>query len=164
VTQAKLKHNGWSLDPNLAMAFQHGQAVPLRRSGQRSPLLFEMTQGYLVVQEPEARDVLRFRLSVTYYQYRIMANDGREIVAFHWHPGRGGVNSPHLHVGSLLIDSIRHDLGRRFSALHLPTSRISIEQVIEALITQFDVTPLRADWQSILNAGKATFERSRTWA
>ncbi|CAN5660458.1 hypothetical protein BH24CHL1_BH24CHL1_10600 [soil metagenome] len=164
VTQAKIKHNGWALESNLAVAFQHGQAVPLRRSGRRSPLFFEVAQGYRVFREPEPDDVPQYGLSVTYYEYRIMADDGREMIVFHWHPGRGGVNWPHLHVRSLMIDSSRHDLGRRFSTLHLPTSRVSIEQVVEALITQFDVTPLRADWQRILDAGQSAFKESRKWA
>ena len=164
VTQAKPRHDGWSVGADHAVTFQHDSEVTLRRSDHRSSLRFALSQGYRITRDLDADQVQRFRLTATHYDYGIMANDGREIVVFHWHPERGGVTWPHLHVGSLMIDSTRHDIGRRFSGLHLPTSRISIEQVVRALITQFDVTPLRANWQSILDEGDVAFKQTRTWA
>lgn len=163
VTPAKLLHKGSALNTVNMLRLEPGSGVPLRRSGTRSSFHLTVLQGYLIIrQSDEARP--RSRLTIVHYAYKILASDGREIVAFHWHPGRGGVDWPHMHVGSTFIDATQHDIGRRFSALHLPTSRISIEQVIEALITQFDVAFLRADWQHVLDAGQSTFRQSRTWA
>lgn len=164
VTQAKLIHKGWSLNTVHTIALQQGTGVPVRRSGPLAPFRLTAAQGYRIIREPDEDTGHRFRLTVEHYAYKILASDGREVVAFHWHPGRGGVDWPHIHVGSTFIDATQYDIGRRFSSLHLPTSRISIEQVVEALITQFDVTPLRADWQTVLNAGKSTFREFRTWA
>ena len=164
VTAAKIQVKGRSLNVDHAVTFQHGLEVTLRRSDHRSSLLLAVTQGYRILRNSEVGEQPDFRLTITLYYYTIMSIDGREIVSFQWHPNSGGVDSPHLHIGSLMIDTNRHDLGRRFSRLHLPTSRVSIEQVIEALITQFDLTPMRADWRSVLDEGLGAFTQSRTWA
>lgn len=48
---------------------------------------------------PEA-DGRSWRASITAYQYALHAADGREYLAYHWHPdGASPVAEPHLHLG-----------------------------------------------------------------
>lgn len=162
VTQAKTTHSGWAINTDHSISFQHFPEITLRRSANRSPLRLKISIGYRITPMPVSES--EYHLTISYYAYSISAINGREIVVFHWHPGGVGIDWPHLHVGSLLVDSSQHDIGRRFSRLHLPTSRVSIEQVVRALITQFDVTPIRSDWQTILDEGDLMFRQARTWA
>lgn len=99
----------------------------------------------------------------SFHHHDILDRDGREIVVFHWEPeGRGPVREPHLHMpaaepvvlpqrgGSPLAGAKTH-LGN----LHLPTGEIGIEAVVELLIRDFAVDPLRADWSDVLAASRA---------
>jgi hypothetical protein len=77
-----------------------------------------------------------------------------EIVAYHWHPeSRSAVRYPHFHISS--GSSVRRADIRK---AHFPTGRIAIEQVLRLVITEFDVQPLRNDWESVLNQMQSSFE------
>ena len=43
--------------------------------------------------------------------------------------------------------------------LHLLTGRIVIEDIVEVLIREFAVVPLRTDWERILDDGRASEDR-----
>ncbi|MCC7363558.1 MAG: hypothetical protein IT303_04230 [Dehalococcoidia bacterium] len=67
----------------------------------------------------------------------------REIFAYHRHPPR--LDRMHLHVGS--------GAGQLIAALHrahLPAGDVSLPDIIEVLVEDFGVRPLRADWQAVL--------------
>ena len=79
------------------------------------------------------------------YRYALLATNESEILAYHWHPtGSSPIVAPHLHI------SARHP-NRDLSKSHLPTGIVSPAAFIRALITEFGVEPLRADWDTILD-------------
>lgn len=115
----------------------------------------------------------KVRTAAYYYEFEDI--DERELIAFHWHPETvPSVPYPHLHINrgvvamdmliSTGVSSQHNPLRPEIAAAHIPTSRIALEQVIELAIRQFDVPPLRADWQSVLGANLRLFDRARSWA
>ena len=85
-----------------------------------------------------------WRATTTAYWYEVRDGDGREILAFHWHPlSTSRVTVPHLHVGGQVGDIA---LRRR----HTPTGIVTLQAVLPCLITEFEVEPLRDDWPEVL--------------
>ncbi len=80
------------------------------------------------------------------YEYSILDDDRREILAYHWHPmGRSSFISQHLHIGHGAI------FGREeFQTAHLPTGHVSIADILRLLIRDFGIIPRRRDWESVL--------------
>jgi hypothetical protein len=64
------------------------------------------------------------------------------VFAWHWHPTRTPQKPyPHLHVRS------EHRLlGLALKNLHMPTGRVSFEEVVRFLIDELRVVPTRTDW------------------
>ncbi len=92
------------------------------------------------------------------YFYQLHQQDGTEVIAFHWHPGRlGRVPFAHLHVesriGPGLIERKRH----------VPSGRVPFEAVVRFAIEELGVSPLRGDWQRVLHSGVAAFDLGRWW-
>lgn len=116
---------------------QHYRIVPAE--GQRGPWKVETVAYYYTVIEADAPH--------------------RDIFGYHWHPqGRSPITYPHLHLHS------GADVGApRMADAHFPTGRIAVEQVLRLLIKEFDVTPLRDDWETILQETQERFEEWRTW-
>ena len=82
------------------------------------------------------------------------ASHGRELAGWHWHPGGSSPwRQPHLHVA-----------GGRFGECHLPTGRVSLEEVLRLLLAELDVRPLRDDWPAVLDEVEAAFREWRTWS
>ena len=75
---------------------------------------------------------------------------------WHWHPEVSGREFCHLHVGAVHGD-------RELHKLHLPTGRVSFEEVILLLLAEFDVKPAREDFGEVLADSRARFETFRTW-
>src|SRR5690606_6862879 len=63
----------------------------------------------------------------------------------------GFVSYPHLHVNGALTVSRR---------MHLPTGPVGLNEVLAFLISEYDVTPLRADWQDILAPRRSPLGRA----
>lgn len=100
----------------------------------------------------------RFAVDTTKYSYLLATSDGEEILAFHWNPtatGDAAIRFPHLHVGQAVSHSsqIRP---RTFHKAHIPTGYVSMPSVIRLAITEFGVTPLRPDWESVLTETEVT--------
>lgn len=47
---------------------------------------------------------------------------------------------------------------------HVPTGRVALEAVLELLIRDFGVVPLRTDWEAPLTESRRRFEQWRTWS
>lgn len=142
------------------------EPVALRTHGGDGQLLFKVAHLYQVetsqLEVPDGQYAIR----TTFYHYDILDRDGSEIVVYHFEPeGISPVRLPHLHVpaaksivlpqrlGSALANRQTH-LGK----LHLLTGRVQIEDVIEVLIREFAVGPLRADWEAVLARGREQAE------
>lgn len=101
-----------------------------------------------------------WRVSTAAYRYTLSDAEGREILAYHWHPWPGmRVTWPHLHLEAGAQVG-RQDLARA----HLPTGRVAIEDVLALAIAELGVRPLRADWREVLDESLEGFRLWRTWA
>jgi hypothetical protein len=89
------------------------------------------------------------------YTYRLDDEDGRELLAYHWHPWTPPT-FPHLHLKRA---TTRPELQKA----HIPTGRVSIEHVVRHLISDWSVPPRREDWESVLDENERLFTTYRTW-
>jgi hypothetical protein len=93
------------------------------------------------------------------YQYELLRG-ADEFLRFEWHPdSRSHATFPDLHVGGAACQ----DGASLLSRTHLPTGRITLEQIVRLAIEELDVHPLRGDWQEILAASDEAFRQWRTW-
>jgi hypothetical protein len=125
--------------------------VPLRtRHGSRRVLL-TMKQEY-AVDHDEGRRL--FEVRTTGYSYRLLDREGREILAYHWHPvGISPITFPHLHLTRFRpIDLSLDSDPLALAEMHLPTGFGTLEDIVRLLITEFAVEPRRSDWAEILAA------------
>jgi hypothetical protein len=156
-----LSHGGyWPADHVHLITLNEGEPVLLRVvSPAPSRLFLTVTMHYRIMPAEGQRGP--WKVSTAAYFYALEDGDGREIVAYHWHPeGNSPVVTPHLHLGA------GAQVGRpEFDDrdMHLPTDRVSIEQVIRLAIEGFKVRPRRQDWRDILDKGQADFEQWQTW-
>lgn len=94
------------------------------------------------------------------YFYQLATREDQEILSFHWTPEAAGasmVTFPHLHIGRAPISGqavLRPD---DLHKAHIPTGRISLEAVIHLAITEFQVRPLRRNWEEILRGTEDAF-------
>lgn len=72
------------------------------------------------------------------------------LLAWHWHPDSRP--DPHVHVGAA---------GLR--GLHVPTGRVSFEEVLRFFITEMGLRPARSDWEAVLGETEERFRAFRTW-
>lgn len=96
------------------------------------------------------------------WRYTIYDHNQRELLAYHWHPG--GVSektTPHFHVGSTILDTTGHEMGKTFSRLHHPSGYVSIADIVRALIEEFNVVPIHDRWDETLRTCRQEFELLR---
>lgn len=102
---------------------------------------------------PEA-DGRSWRASITAYQYALHAADGREYLAYHWHPdGASPVAEPHLHLGPAAQVGVA-----RLAAAHLPTGPVDLPAVVRLAVDAWRARPLRRDWAAVLSAAAPAFD------
>ena len=122
---------------------------PLRlRSAPIGTVQLRLRQRFRVVRDGPTR----FHVSTESYFYRLDDATGRELAAWHWHPGQL-VDYPHAHV---TCDTLT-------SAAHLPTGRVSIESVLRLLLDDLGVTAKRADYTNVLDEAERPFIQHRRW-
>jgi len=108
--------------------------------------MLSVKQEFRVVERPEHRRSSRWMLVASGYSYGLHDADGREVVAYHWHP-----NIPHpatfrhLHVGP--GSGVRH---HRLTKAHLPTGIMTVADMVRVAIVEFAVGPRRRDWEAVL--------------
>lgn len=133
--------NGYSPGQEHALTPNLGEPVRLRgRIG--LDLLFRI--WYRVVSAERERGP--WRIETLAYSHRLETTDAREIVAYHWHPGRSSeITYPHLHIGA----GIGVDLGI-LDKTHIPTGRVALEDLLRFAIVEVGVEPRRSNWEEIL--------------
>lgn len=112
-----------------------------------------LAMSYTVIADPSTD----YRVVVARYFYDLaeVREHGTQLegLGYHWNPSSDeGPRFPHLHVYA-----DREVLGKHLQKFHLPTGPISVETFIRLLIVEFDVTPLRDDWQALLNGTDNSF-------
>jgi len=130
----------------------HG-GLPVRLRGARFALTVAMR--YRVVPADGERG--SWKVTITAYQYGLLDESTRELLAYHWHPGAGeegrAVAFPHLHVRVLA------PAAGRLRRAHLPTGQVALEDVLRLLVRDLGVTPRRRDWAAVLAKTRTAFER-----
>jgi hypothetical protein len=124
-------------------------------------LELELVINYEVIEEERA-GMGPFRVTTTGYSHGIYeCETGRELLVYHWHPGGySHYAMPHLHLGATLLTP-HGVIGPK---THLPTARISVEEVVRTCITEFGMTPLRDDWQRVLDLTEGVHKLYRSWS
>ena len=134
-----------------------GAGVPVRLAG-TGRIALAVGQKYRIVRASGDRGP--WQVEIAAYYYALDDADGREILAYHWHPRVQKVPFPHLHIShgavsrelldraqlSLSHNSLRPDL----AGAHLPTRQITLDEVLRLAIEQFGVEPRRDDWDAVL--------------
>jgi hypothetical protein len=98
----------------------------------------------------------RWQIRATAYFYTLDDVDGREVLAYHWHPtGRSSVTRPHLHL-SAGAGTLRDEL----QWAHLGTGFVTPVALLALLLESFAVRPRRPDWATVLEAADAALAPS----
>ncbi len=137
-----------------ALTVGDGMPVPLDSA---SGIALVMRHSYRIVKAKGMRGP--WKVSTAGYIYELETRDGERLLAYHWHPETTpGRAFPHMHLGEALQVT-----PSSLERAHLPTGRISFEEVALVAIECFDVKPQRADWQEVLAETREKYERWRTW-
>lgn len=148
--------NGYSPGQEHALVPNAGEVVELTTTTSR-----RMGLSYLFTYRVERAEGERgpWKVRTTAYFHALEDETSQEIIAYHWHPRLGSNFSfPHLHIGT----GIGAALGE-VHKYHIPTGRVALEDVLRLAITEFGVTPQRADWEDVLSEGRAAYEAWRSW-
>ena len=101
----------------------------------------------------------RFRVTTREYIYEVSA-EGKEVISAHWHPDSSSpYTEPHWHIGSAALAG----LGGSLEHTHIPSPRVSFEQMIRFMIDQMGVAPHREDWAERLERTESMFEAHKSW-
>lgn len=131
----------------------------------RRGVFLAVRYGYRIVAIDNDRSYV---INAANYAYEILAEQGDEVLAYHWHPedpfqpdGRSRMRAPHLHLSNTVHPIA---LGRDYAPvaladMHLRTGPVLIEDIVELLITEFDVHPLIPTWQTVVDEN-----RRQVWA
>ncbi len=130
---------------------------PLRLRSDRldDVINLQLRQQFRIVKDDKAPRARLWRASTVAYFYQLDDSAGRELAAWHWHPGTGAA-FPHIHVASGPIEK----------QVHLPTGRVSIESILRLLLDELEVPPVRAhagDYGRILDKAEGDFIEHRSW-
>lgn len=150
------------IEPNITLLATHAG---------EGELLFRFAHLYHVVQIPGAVPRALFDVRTSFYQYRILDFAEKEIVVYDWAPtGLSPVRTPHMHIpvaGSLILPQ---RAGSRLASqktylddLHFPTGHILLEDIVELLIREFQVSSRRDDWEEVLQSNREAVARGRNW-
>ena len=103
------------------------------------------------------RQKREWKVSTQAYIYNVSewADTRDYMFAWHWHPSQPP--ECHLHVSAELSNHMKLD------KKHLPTARVSFEEVLRFLIEEFDVEPAKSEWQGVLAETQERYERHRSW-
>lgn len=122
-----------------------------------SPFAFNFSQYFRVVPFDPG-----YKVKTEAYTYEIMDDATRhELFSFHWEPNAPSsqIKIPHMHLGfatkghSLPIDN----------KAHVPSGRVSVEDVISFLISELGVPPLRLDWKDTIATTRQAFMTYKSW-
>lgn len=136
--------------------FLRTSEVPLRLTSVGGGYVY-LAANQSFTYEKHGRFVGEYKVKTLGYIYAVGLGPSREdtIVAWHWHPE----NRPdcHAHVYA------PHDLlPEGLAELHIPTSRVSMEQVLRFLIQDLGVRA-RTGWEDAIADSEGRFLEYRSW-
>lgn len=153
VTQKRvLRPEQSKLTSNVAYGLSLNDMEPVPLKGEWAVTL---TVGQRVRIDAVDRDAPRgpFVVRLIQYLYSFAATEGTEILGFHWTPdaiGQNVITVPHLHIGRALTAGQAAIRPFDFHKAHIPTGHVSVAAIVRLAIAEFGVTPLRPDWERVL--------------
>jgi hypothetical protein len=144
------------LDKANKLSVNDGCPVHLKRTPQGGPIELNIEMWHKIIYDPENGP---YRVTTLSYNHSIKLPEDGEVISFHWNPdGKSDVKTPHMHIGTSQL--------KKWSVLdsktHLPTGRISIEQVVRFAIEELGAD--RADdWKQKLSETEQPFLDHRSW-
>ncbi len=148
VTAGVLVAHGDAIEAQLSLTSR------LTRPRNVEPIVLRLKHAFMLVHDATQEPRRRWRARLTGYIYSLESADGREVVAYHWHPaGRSRVVLPHLHLGAG-AGTLRPELVKG----HLPSGLVTPVAVFRLALEQFDVRTRRADWSGVLEAAERSLE------
>lgn len=131
------------------------QPLRLRRI-EREELFFRAVQRFTIVPDEREEGSLKVRTQEYVYWLHREEHGTYGLLNWHWHPPER--ERPHIHVSASL-----DGLGD-IEDLHLPTGRVSFEEIVRFLIEEVEVEAIRDDWRETLDEVEQRFRTYRTWA
>lgn len=137
---------------------------PVKLESRSGPLFFRVRQSY-AFREHKGSGAERWQLTTLEYTYTLFdASDGNQfnpdlnprIMAWHFHADEMGRSPTHLHVYEAITDR-----DNAFYESHMPTGRVSLEDVLTYLVIDLAVPPLREDWRAQLDETRQRYESER---
>lgn len=126
-------------------------------------LTVDLSINYEIVHIPHDRDRGPYKVSTRGYMHTVRTIDEAEVIGFHWHPdGKEDgavVRTPHMHIGSTQL----RPAGVISNKHHIPSPRMSVEEVLRYCIVEIGVEPLRTDWKSVLADSEDLFRMWASW-
>jgi hypothetical protein len=149
LTVARFSAEGYRpIDLPYSAELQDGEAVVIAGP----PLRLLIVLRYRIVQAANSPGA--WVVQLTAYDYELLDNSDREILAYQWHPqARSPVTWPHVHLGPAA-----GELWRPLGRAHLPTGRIAVQDVLRLAIRDFGVPPRRANWEAVLDRTQRALE------
>ena len=127
---------------------------PTRLTG--CDLLLGMSQYFHILDDPESGECT---VRTASYTYEILDfNSHKDLFCFHWEP-HSKVKYPHTHLG---FGVSSHGLPIDNKA-HIPSGRVALEDVVEFLINDLGVKPLKKDWVEIIEPSRSEFHKIKHW-
>jgi hypothetical protein len=138
-----------------ALETKHNMSSRLARAGSRASMTLTIRHAAGLIHDATGGDT-GWQARTTGYMYTLDDADGREILAYHWHPhGRSPETEPHLHLGAG-AGTIRPELTRA----HLATGFVTPVAMVRLVVMHFGVRPRRADWAERLERVNQTLAMS----
>lgn len=155
-----LSPGGWGETVKVhALTVNDDRPVRLQRLRLNRPgLMLRVGMQYEIVRTA-GPDRPPWRVTTHAYAYELQTVSGELVLSYHWHPG-SAVSTPHTHLGrtQLAPDAVLSQKA------HHPTGRVSLESVVRACITEYNVRPLRDDWDKTLALREGDFQLYRSWS
>lgn len=119
---------------------------------------------YVIVDNPDQRKQKKVKTLAFTHSFTEDEQNKYEIVSWHWHPNVQSVKYPHIHVGKgfQCADQQDYDLHK----LHIPSGRVSFEEVLAFGINELGVRPLsmtKAEALEVITESNSIFKEHRTW-
>lgn len=155
----------YAVGPDYTLEF--GTPASLRAPyGGPSGIFLDVTHVFVIV-EADRQPVRRvWQVTTKMYEYRLLDYHHEELLVYHWQPGSdfAGPNHPHVHISASLsaqVDAVaRREI--ELDRLHIATGRVSLEAVVQTLITEFKIAPQRHDWAETLARTETIFRGEET--
>ena len=144
VSRVTLSHvkvaGGYQLNESRPQRMELDEGNPVKLSGPHDLLL--KVQSYFQVRRINGQGD-PYHVELAGYHYIVSNSEGREVIAYHWHP-RGSIQTPHVHLGS----GAQIGFDPLVSKAHLPTGHITLGEIIRFLIRDLSVKPFYDDWEA----------------